>query len=308
MKKAVVFGGSGFLGSHVADALTEKGMDVLIFDSKPSDYLSREQNMIVGSIMDSEAINEAVRVAAYVYNFAAIADIKEASEKPLETIKINIIGNTNILEACRHNNVERFVFASSVYVYSDLASFYRTSKQSCELIIDSYSSQFGLDYTILRYGSLYGPRANGSNFIHQVIEQALIAHKISRKGDGREVRDYIHVKDAARSSVEILDEEYKNQHVMITGTQTTRVRDLLEMIKEMLNNDIEINYLPERIEEHYEITPYSFRPRVAKKLVLNSYHDLGQGILDCIYDINSKLEGNCQSLQTIRSQLEEIVE
>ncbi len=294
MKKAVVFGGSGFLGSHVADALTESGMDVTIFDNRSSDYIGKTQEMVVGSIMDLDAVSDATKRSTYVYNFAAIADIKEASEKPLETIQTNIIGNTNILEACRENDVNRFVFASSVYVYSDMASFYRTSKQACELIIESYQEKFNLAYTILRYGSLYGPRANRFNFISQVIEQALTTGKISRKGNGQEIRDYVHVKDAARCSIEILDDEFINQHVMITGTQTTKVKDLLEMIREMLHSDLEIEYLPEIMEEHYEITPYSFRPRVAKKLVLRSYHDLGQGILDCIYDTFSKLEKTSQ--------------
>ncbi len=290
MKKAVVFGGSGFLGSHVADALTESGIEVVIYDHKPSEFLSESQRMVTGSIMDVEAVKDVVQQAAYVYNFAAIADIQEAGEKPLETIKTNIVGNTNILEACRGSGVERFVFASSVYVYSNMATFYRASKQACELIIESYREKFDLDYTILRYGSLYGPRANHFNFITRVIKEALTKRKISREGNGDEIRDYIHVKDAARCSVEILNSEYVNQHVMITGTQTTRVKDLLEMIAEMLEFDVEIEYLPKRAEEHYRITPYAFRPQVAKKLVLQSYHDLGQGILDCVYDIYARLD------------------
>jgi len=302
MKKAVVFGGSGFLGSHVADALSENGLSVSIFDYKPSEYLCKDQEMIVGSILELKTVQQAVKDATYIYNFAAIADIKAAGEKPLETIHTNIMGNTNILEACREHGVKRYVFASSVYVYSDMASFYRASKQACELIIESYQEKFGIDYTILRYGSLYGPRANTFNFIRQVIEEALTEGKISRKGDGQEIRDYIHVKDAASCSVEILDETFRNQHVMITGVQTIKVKDLLEMIKEMINHKIEIEYLPERIEEHYQITPYSFKPKVAKKLVLKNYHDLGQGILDCIYDTYSKLEKEARTIEIIESQ------
>lgn len=304
MKKAVVFGGSGFLGSHVADTLTSDGMEVTVFDAHPSSFLDKErQKMVIGSILDLEAVRNAVQSASYVYNFAGIADIKEAGDNPLKTIETNIVGNTNILEACRTTHVKRFVFASSVYVYSDMASFYRASKQACELIIESYQEKFGLDYSILRYGSLYGPRANRFNFIRQIIEQALTQGKITRKGDGREIRDYINVKDAARSSVEILRDEYRNQHVMITGTQTIMIRDLLNMIREMFNDKVMIEYFPERIEEHYNITPYSFRPRVARKLVLTNYHDLGQGILDCIYDINSRIESNTQSVDAIKNQL-----
>ena len=185
-----------------------------------------------------------------------------------------------------------------------MASFYRASKQASELIIESYQEKFDLNFTILRYGSLYGPRANKFNFIRNIIEQALNEGKISRKGNGQEIRDYIHVKDAAQSSVEILSETYKNQHVIISGTQSAKVSEVLSMIKEMMNNNIEIEYLPERIEEHYRITPYSFHPQVAKSLVLRDYHDLGQGILDCIYEIYSDLDVKKNGLENIVKQLD----
>lgn len=284
MKKIVVFGGSGFLGSHVVDVLTDKSYDVYIFDQKKSPYLKSNQHMIIGNIMDYEAVMEIVKDASYVYHFAAIADMKEAKEKPIDTVKINVLSTVQILQACAEQKVERFIFGSTVYVYSEHGSFYRSSKQSAELFIENYYKIYGLDYTILRYGSLYGKRANSFNFINNIINQALLEKKIERKGDGNEIREYINVLDAARASVDILDEDYKNSNIIITGTQTMRMRDLLNMIKEMFNNEIDIKYLDQKIEEHYEITPYSFRPKVARKYILNYYHDLGQGILDCIYD------------------------
>ncbi len=283
--KAVVCGGSGFLGSHVADALSESGAQVTIYDSQASAYLRTDQEMVEGSILDEAALLEATRGCDVVYNFAAMADIGKAVKSPQRTVEVNILGNTNVLEACRKNGVRRFVFASSIYVYSDLAPFYRSSKQACELIIEDYQKAFGLDYTILRYGSLYGPRANDFNFIHRVVRQAIVEGRIVRKGDGEEVRDYIHVVDAARCSVEILDAEFRNQYVMITGTQSTKVRELLTMIREMFQGRIEIEYTPGHNDGHYEITPYAFRPRVAKKYVSHTYHDLGQGILDVVYDV-----------------------
>lgn len=289
MKKVVVFGGSGFLGSHVADALTEKGFDVVVFDRVSSPYLSKNQRMVVGDILDSELVANVIVGSEYVYHFAGIADIQEAEDYPVETVKSNILSTVNILEACRKNNVKRFVYASTVYIYSDKGSFYRSSKQSCEMFVENYQTVYNLDYTILRYGSLYGKRANKFNFINNIINQAFIEKKIVRHGDGNEIRDYINVVDAARASVEILSDTYKNAYIMITGTQTLKVKDLLSMISEMLNNEIEIVYLNDKIANHYEITPYSFRPRVAKKYVLPYYFDLGQGVLDCLYDVYKQL-------------------
>jgi len=281
----VVFGGSGFLGSYVADALTDSGYDVTIYDLKPSQYLRNTQRVIVGDILDQAGVEKAVRGCDIVYNFAGIADIAEASDKPLESVKFNILGNSIILEACRKAGVKRFVFASSLYVYSKAGSFYRSTKQACELLIENYHEVFGLSYTILRYGSLYGPRAFKGNFIHEILTQALTEGKITRKGDGEELRDYIHVKDAARGSVEILSDEFANQHVILVGQQQMRIKDLLFMVKEMFDNKIEVEYLPPTNSYHYEITPYSFAPKIGKRLMSKTYLDLGQGILDCIYDI-----------------------
>jgi len=290
--KVVVFGGSGFVGSHVADVLTEKGHEVTIFDLHPSKYLKKNQKMLVGNILDEKVVDRAVDGADVVYNLAGIADIDEASIKPLETIKNNILGNTVILEACRRYKVKRFVFASSVYVYSGAGSFYRSSKQACELIIENYNEKYGLPFTILRYGSLYGPRADERNWVHQVLKQAITEGKITRLGDGEELREYIHVQDAARCSVEILSPEFENQYVIITGGQQMKVKDLMIMIKEMLNNKIELEFVPTESTLHYAITPYSFNPRVAKKFVSNYYIDLGQGILDLLGGIYKKHSPN----------------
>ena len=295
--KVVVFGSSGFLGSHVADSLTLKGYDVSLFDMTESKYVNKDQNMIIGDIKDLKAVQDAVKEAKYVYHFAGIADLKEAQNDPIDTVKNNILGTTYILEACKREKVERFIFASSVYVYSELGSFYRSSKQACELLIENYSDIYDLDYTILRYGSLYGRRANDFNFIHNAIKQALLEGKIVRKGDGNDIRDYINVTDAAQASVDILTDKYKNSHVMISGTQTMKTRDILGMIKEMFQNKIEIQYTEGSYEGHYEITPYSFKPRIAKRYTLPDYVDLGQGILDCIYNLYKEYSNSSQKIK-----------
>ena len=286
--KAIVFGGSGFLGSHVADALTGTGYETTIFDVKASPYLQKDQKMITGNILAKEAVSKAIAGCDVVYNFAGMADIQEAHDKPLETVENNIIGNTIILEACRQHRVKRFVFASTVYVYSDAGSFYRSSKQACELIIENYHEVFGLPYTILRYGSLYGPRASDSNWVYKTLKQAVTEGKITRYGDGEEVREYIHVEDAARCSVMILSDEFENQSVIITGHQTTRVKDIMIMIKEILGNKIKLEFLPTDSSLHYEMTPYTFNPKIARRFVSNSYLDLGQGLLQCLEEVYKK--------------------
>ena len=283
--KVVVFGGSGFLGSHVCDKLSDAGYKVVIFDCKESSFKRPEQEMIVGDILDEKIVKKAVKDCKIVYNFSGIADVEKASKNPLESVKTNILGNSVIIEACRKTEIKRFVYASSLYVYSKAGSFYRSTKQSCESIIENYNEVYGLPYTILRYGSLYGPRADEGNFISKIIKQAITEGKIVREGDGEDIREYIHVYDAAKGSVEILSDDFINQYVIVTGNQQMKVRDLMYMIREMLDNKIEIEFTNPVENYHYEITPYTFAPKLAKRLVSNTYFDLGQGILKLMQSV-----------------------
>lgn len=283
--KALVFGGSGFLGSYVADQLSESGHEVTIFDLKTSPYLKKNQKMIVGNIVDQEKVSSAIAKQDVVFNFAGIADIDFARHNPYETLHTNYVGNLNILNACVANKVKRYLFASTLYVYSSLGSFYRASKQSCELTIEAFAEKLDFKYTILRYGSLYGPRAHQTNWISKILHQALREKKITRCGDGDEIREYIHVTDAARLSVKAIGKEFENEYVIISGNQSIRIKDLMVMIKEMFNNTVNLEFSESTNDTHYEITPYNFRPKLAKKIDDSSHIDLGQGVLDLIYSI-----------------------
>ena len=297
--RILVTGGSGFLGSHVADELTSRGHEVTIYDYVESKYINEKQKMITGDLKDFEKLSSIISQNQIVYHFAGIASIKEANQKPLEAVICNVLGTTKILEACVKANVSRFVYESTIYVYSEHGGFYRATKQSSELLIENYQKLYGLNFTILRFGSLYGKRANEFNWIQNIIRQALTEGKMQREGDGEEIRDYIHVQDAAQACVEILDEKYKNDYIMLTGSQSIKIKDLLLMIREMLDNKVAIEYLDKRMEGHYEITPYTFRPRVAKKYMPSTQLDLGQGILDVIYDIYKNLDSDEQKNMVI---------
>lgn len=289
--KAVVFGGSGFIGSHVADELTEKGYDVVIFDRKASPYLNECQIMVIGDIFDSNAVKETVEGADYVYNFAGIADLDDASTRPLDTVKYNILGNNIILDASVKAYVDRYIYASTIYVYSSSGGFYRCSKQAAELYIEEYNRKYDLEYTILRFGTVYGTRADERNSVYRYLLQALKEGKITCQGTGEEVREYIHVKDVARACVEILSEEFKNKHIILTGHNPMKFKEMLEMIKEILNNQVEIELQPVVSgSNHYNITPYSFTPKIGDKYFSHHYIDMGQGLLECIHDIYKKLE------------------
>jgi UDP-glucose 4-epimerase len=248
--------------------------------------------MIIGDILDEESVRKAVEDVDVIYNFAGIADIDEASGKPAETVKYNILGNVIILEAARKESVKRFIYASTVYVFSNSGSFYRCSKAACENYIETYQKQYGLDYTILRYGTLYGNRADSRNSVFRYLMQAMTDGKISYYGDGSELREYINVVDAAQASVEILDERFINECVIFTGHYPMKINDLFVMIREMLKQDIKIEFIKPRSEDpmdHYSITPYTFIPKVGKKYIKHYYTDMGQGLLLCMQEVFDRL-------------------
>ncbi len=287
-KKVVVFGGSGFLGSHVADALSNAGYRVVIFDARPSPWLRDDQTMVIGDITDQEQAVQAADGAVALYNFAALADIDEAHDNPVKTAHINVTGAVTLLEAARLAGVDRYVFASSVYVFSESGSFYRASKQAAERFVETYHSRYGLDYTILRYGSLYGPRADSHNGMYRMLQEAISSRSITYEGTGDAVREYIHVTDAAQLSVKILGEKYANRHLVLTGTERLRVRDVMQMIAEILPGEIDLRFASGNPVSHYTMTPYAYQPNTGHKLVGTDFVDLGQGLLECIGELESR--------------------
>jgi UDP-glucose 4-epimerase len=290
MKRVCVIGGAGFLGSHVADALSADGHHVRIFDRKVSAWLRDGQEMIIGDLMDVASLEAAVKGSDVVYNFAALADLNQALDKPIETVQIDVLGNAHVLEACRLHGVQRFVYASTVYVYSREGGFYRCSKQASEHYVEEYQRVFGLDYTILRYGSLYGPRADSSNGLYRIVKNALDTGVIRYQGSPDSLREYIHVEDAARASVTALGEDFRNQSVVLTGQEPMRVTDLLEMLAEILGISNAVEFVVGEQLGHYVRTPYAYQPKLGRKYMPPMHVDLGQGLLELINDISFELE------------------
>lgn len=285
MKKILVIGGSGFLGSHVADALMTENYDVWIFDKIQSPYIQGSQKMIVGDVEDFEALKKAIEGAETVLNFAAVADIQSASEFPIASCKINVLGNLHCLEACRLLNVKRYVLASTVYVNSAEGQLYKCSKQAAELYVREYSKIHGLDHTILRYGSLYGPRADKTNGIRKIIENALQTKTIEYFGHPDSLRQYVHVIDAASATLDLLGKQGKNKTFVITGNETVAVRDFLYLLAEILNYPEDaIKFTETNRSGHYIRTPYNFDEQLCQKYFRNTQIEFAQGILQVIKD------------------------
>jgi UDP-glucose 4-epimerase len=172
-----------------------------------------------------------------------------------------------------------------LYVYGKSGGFYRCSKQASEFYVENYWHEYGLEYTALRYGSLYGERADKRNGIYRFVREALETGEITYHGTPEAIREYINVEDAALCSVEILDRQFANTNIVLTGQQPMRVADLFKMIGEILGRPVKVKYIRTQRSNHYDITPYAFHPRIGKKMAPTCSTDLGQGILSMMEDI-----------------------
>ena len=287
--KVLVTGAAGFIGSHVADELSANGFDVTLFDIKDSPWCSTKQKMIIGNLSNMALLNEITKDVDYIYHFAGIADISHSNKIPYETILTNILGTTNLIEAALNNNVKRFMFASTLYVHSELGGFYTTTKKACENIIESYGKIRGLNYTILRYGSLYGTRSGENNGIYRIIQGIMNNDSFTYWGTGEEMREFINVIDAAKISIKCLDDEFTNRCLVLTGVEKLRVKDFIMMVKEILCKDTKISYEQNPQSMHYNITPYNYAPKLGEKITNNPHIDMGQGILELIKEMKNDI-------------------
>lgn len=284
-KKIIVFGGCGFIGSYVVEELINNGYNVFAADLNPSKYIE-EKYFVECDILDKNSVNNLIEDASIVYNFAGFANLDDAIANPIKALELNVMGNLNILEACKNHNVKRFIYASSAYAMSDKGSFYGISKLTSEKITEEYYKKFGLEFTIVRYGSVYGERDYHNNYIYNLLKDSLKTGEINHSGDGEEIREYIHVVDVAKLAVDIIQsDDFINEHIILTGVERMQRKELFEMINEILGGKLKINLNKDGYYNHYQTTPYSFMPTRSKKLTANPYIDMGQGLLDCLKDI-----------------------
>jgi UDP-glucose 4-epimerase len=284
--KVLVTGGSGFLGSHLVDGLIARGHAVTVLDRVRGVHLPDAAVFAQGDLTEPDTLGVVAGHDA-VYHLGGFADLNAARSRPADTVRANILGTINLLEAMRHANVQRFLFASTVYVYSREGGFYRCSKQACESYIEEYGRSFGLRYTVLRYGSLYGPRADATNGVYRLLAMAMKEGRIHYTGAPDDIREYIHVEDAARLSIDVLDPQWENQHVLLTGASSTRAGDLFTMFGEILGRRVEVEYRKADGpgSGHYAVTPYAYTPKPGRKLTSASYVDMGQGLLRMVEEI-----------------------
>lgn len=221
-EKAVITGGGGFIGSHIADALVAKGFDVHVIDTfvagRFEDRINPKVTYHEIDIRDYEKIAPVMRGAAYVFHEAALPRVQFSIENPIETFAVNVDGLVATLKAAHEGGVRKFVFASSGSVYGDQEimpltedmesqpkSPYGLQKQVGELTCKVWSEVYGLPTVCLRYFNVYGSRMdpNGAYAlaVGKFIKQRQEGQSITIWGDGSHSRDFTHVTDVVNANL-----------------------------------------------------------------------------------------------------------
>ncbi|MCR8848728.1 NAD-dependent epimerase/dehydratase family protein [Rossellomorea sp. SC111] len=255
--KAMVTGGAGFIGSHLVDTLISRGYCVHVIDNLSSgkkEYLNPSAIFHNMDITSSEAYDVLLSESPeYVFHLAAQADVSRSTKWPFEDMQTNIAGTLNLLEACRHFPVKSFVFSSTSAVYGNAPtdfidetcppspiSFYGLSKFTSESYIKLYGDTFGIPFSILRYGNVYGPRqtSKGEGGVIAVFLETLMKNEsLKINGDGLQTRDYVYVQDVVEAN--ILAAAKGNQHIMQIGTgKKTSVLQLINLLQNVHSKKI----------------------------------------------------------------------
>ena len=170
----LITGGLGFLGLYLAEELIKQNHKVTILDKvSPNVKLDKKIKFIKSNLLNKKKLEQAVKNQEIVFHYGGLSGINESMINPLKTAESNIIGTIRLLELCLKYKIKRFMLASTVYVNSKEGSFYNSSKRAAESFVEEYRKKYNLEFTILRFGSVYGFRASKENTINKIIDVAL---------------------------------------------------------------------------------------------------------------------------------------
>jgi UDP-glucose 4-epimerase len=262
MAKVVVTGGSGFIGSHVVDALADAGHQVTVVDHRVRPHRADVSFEDV-DLMDLSSVLAATKGAEHIFHLAAISNVNYAYKYPVYSTALNVMGTAHILEAARINGAQRVHLASTVWVYNGAPNgkpadetvpfylegaghIYTSSKMAAEMICHNYSQLYKVPFTILRYGIPYGPRMREELLIPIFIKKALNGEPLTISGKGEQYRNFVYVRDMAEAHVMAMQESAANQTYNLEGTRKVTVLEVAEGIKKIIGDDVKLDFVPAR--------------------------------------------------------------
>ena len=278
--KYLVTGGAGFIGSHIAHALLERGDSVRILDNFSTgkrenievltDQFGRDQLEVQeGDVRNASDVGEAVSGVDIIFHEAAFVSVAQSMEEPQNCFDINLTGTSLLFDAARKAGVRRAVVASSAAVYGESDAMplveeslaqqkspYAVSKRVNEMYAELFTNEFGFEVVALRYFNVYGPRQRPDSMYAAAVpifaRRLLDGKPITVYGDGGQTRDLINVRDVVRAN--LIASEYPDAAGKVfnvcTGVET-KLLDLLDVLYEMFPNAPKHEFVPPRAGDLY---------------------------------------------------------
>jgi len=261
MARTIVTGGSGFIGSHVVDALVDAGHEVTVIDHRVKPHRQDVQFEDV-DMMDFSSVLSATEDAEHIFHLAAVSNVNVAYKYPVYTAGLNVMGTAHILEAARIHGAKRVHLASTVWVYNgapeDVVNedvpfylngaghIYTSTKIAAEMLCHNFHQLYEVPVTVLRYGIPYGPRMREELLIPIFIRKALRGESLTVAGKGDQFRKFLYIGDMARAHVLAMEEKAANQTYNIEGARQVTILEVAEGIRDLLGEQVRIEFVPER--------------------------------------------------------------
>ncbi len=260
MSKILVTGGAGFIGSNLVDKLIEAGHSVVVVDNLSSgleNYINEKAKFYKIDICDKalEKVFETEK-PDFVYHLAAQIEVSKSMTDPLNDNNINLVGGFNVLENSRLYGVKKIIFASTGgAIYGEASeiptpetyptnpiSFYGIHKLSFEKYLNCYFHNYGLDYSVLRFSNVYGPRqfkGGEAGVIAIFTDNAVKGQKSFQYGDGKQTRDFVFVEDVVSALVLVLEKKYSGE-INISYGKESSLLEVEEALSLALGSKIQI--------------------------------------------------------------------
>ena len=289
MRRALVTGGAGFIGSALVRLLSERGYEVCVFDDlsagSPANLDGTDAELVVGDVRDSDALSRAAKGSEVVFPLAAGAGVFASIEDPFADFDLNAGGTLAALWAARQGGAERLVFSSSnaplgtgAYPASEEKptaplSPYGASKATGEAYCSAFHGAYGFDAVVVRFSNAYGPRsAHKGNVIPTFIRRLLAGEELVVYGDGSQTRDFVFVTDLADGLLRAAEADSVGGEVfqLASGVETS-LNDLLARLAEVSGRDPVVRREPARageIQRNYSLIDKArarlgYEPRVS---------------------------------------------
>ena len=268
--KVLVTGGAGFIASHVVDAYVKEGFEVVVVDDLSTGRLSNLNPEVTFYKLDirSPQLAEVFKKEKpdYINHHAAQMDVRRSVLDPLFDANVNILGSINLIECAKKFKVKRFIYISTggavfwepEYLPCDEnhpinpICQYGISKHTVEHYLFLYHLNYGLDYVVIRYPNVYGPRQDpcGEAGVVAIFTRAMLrGEQVTINGDGGQARDFVYVKDCARANVLALKTNNINTIYNIGCGQGTTVNEIFTLLKEITGYPRDPIYGPAKIGE-----------------------------------------------------------